>query len=281
MQVTQTIDQTRQACRALRPLALVPTMGALHEGHRQLLRRAKQVAEHVAVSIFVNPSQFAPHEDFNRYPRPMQQDLAICRDEGVALAFCPSVEQVYPDDQPKLQINVPDLARDLEAASRPDFFGGVCRIVAKLFGIFLPEVACFGMKDYQQMLVVEALARGLGLPTRIERCPTERDADGLACSSRNAYLSADDRQAALSLYQALQQAQRQIAAGQRDPAAVEQSLRDTMGRGGAAVDYAAVRDPDTLSEVAAIDRAVVLLVAGWVGSVRLIDNLLCEPAQMP
>ncbi len=281
MLVTHTIDQTRRACCALRPLALVPTMGALHEGHLTLIRRAKQIAEHVAVSLFVNPTQFAPHEDFDRYPRRLEDDLAACRAEGVAVAFCPTVEEMYPPGEPQLNVSVPELARDLEAAWRPGFFDGVCRVVAKLFGIFVPETACFGMKDYQQLLIVEALARGLGLPTQIERCPTVREPDGLACSSRNVYLSKMDRQAALSLCGALQEARSRLAGGIGDPNEIEPLMRERMTQSGVNVDYAVVRDPDTLEPLQRIDGAAVLLAAGTVAGVRLIDNHLFEPAQMP
>lgn len=277
MQITHTIKQTRDACGAMRPLALVPTLGALHEAHLALIDRAHELAEHVAVSIFVNPTQFGPNEDFESYPRPLERDLEMCREQNVDLVFAPPTEQIYPPQATELVIDVPSLAGILEGSRRPGHYLGVCRVVAKLFGIFEPQFACFGMKDYQQLLVVEAMAAGLCLPVHIERCPTVRDPDGLALSSRNAYLSANQRRQALSLHQALVEAHHLVADGETDPQIVEQAMARAMQAHQVEVEYAVVRHPRTLQAVDIINtvtQPVVCLVAGRVGAVGLIDNMV-------
>ena len=278
MEVTRSIEQTREARRRLGDrLALVPTMGALHEGHLSLVRRAREIADHVAVSIFVNPAQFAPHEDFDRYPRPIEEDLRLCEAEGVDLVFHPNVEEMYPPGEPETIVDVPALGGILEGAHRPGFFVGVCRVVAKLLAIVQPGVACFGAKDYQQLRVVEAMARGLCLPVRIEGCPIVREADGLACSSRNAYLSEDDRRHAVGLHKALREAERLIDDGQTDPAAVERAMEQAMRAHHFEVDYAVVRDAKTLAPVDLVNPSlepIVCLLAGRLGAVRLIDNMV-------
>ncbi len=275
MIVTHTIDETRQRRAALGTVALVPTMGALHAGHLSLVRRAKQLADHVAVSIFVNPTQFAPHEDFEKYPRPIESDLAKCRAEGVDLVFNPTVDELYPPAVGAIELSVPELAQTLEGEFRPHFFGGVCRVVAKLLNVVRPDVACFGQKDYQQLRVIEAMTAGLCLPIRIEPCPTVRDDDGLALSSRNAYLDDKQRKRGLSLSMALAEAERAIADGETDPDEVEGAMRRVMATHDVRVDYAAVRHSKTLKPLDLINLAlepVVCLVAAHVDRVRLIDN---------
>ena len=288
MEVVRSIERTREARRRLGDrLALVPTMGALHEGHLSLVRRAREVADRVAVSIFVNPTQFAPHEDFERYPRPIEEDLRLCEAEGVDLVFHPSAAEMYPAGEPETVVDVPALGDILEGAYRPGFFRGVCRVVAKLLGIVQPSVALFGMKDYQQLRVVEAMAAGLCLGVRVEGGPIIREADGLACSSRNAYLSADERRHAVGLYKALQEARRLIEDGQGDPAAVERAMEQAMRAHHFEVDYAVVRDAKTLRPVDLVNpdmEPVVCLLAGRlgrsvggkVGGVRLIDNMVLD-----
>ncbi|MHC4994732.1 MAG: pantoate--beta-alanine ligase [Planctomycetota bacterium] len=276
--MTQTIDETRHALTEMTGRqALVPTMGALHEGHLSLVRRARELADHVTVSIFVNPTQFGPKEDLARYPRPLERDLELLRDEGVGLVWLPGVDDVYPPEEHKVIVDVPALTTILEGAHRPGHFVGVCRVVAKLLGVFQPNIACFGLKDYQQLMVIQAMAEGLCLPVEIVPCELVRDEDGLALSSRNAYLSMEQRSNALSLYRALEGARRMIEAGEEDPRAVETLMRREMEIHGVEVDYAVVRYARTLAEMDSINpnlAPLVCLVAGRLGDIRLIDNTL-------
>lgn len=274
MQVCHTIDHCRAVRGSLGRLALVPTMGALHEGHLSLIRRARELADHVAVSIFVNPTQFAPHEDFDEYPRPIEDDLAKCETLNVELVFNPSVDELYPAGALDVTVDVPALGKILEGEHRPHFLGGVCRVVAKLLEIVRPDIACFGQKDYQQLKVIEAMVRGLCMPVMIEGCPTMREADGLAMSSRNVYLDADQRQRGLSLSEALDEARQAVEAGQRDPQVIQAMMTKIMLRRSVEVDYAVVRDAQTLLPLGPKlpQQPVVLLVAGRVDHVRLIDN---------
>ena len=241
MQVHEDIDDARRACAEHRNLGFVPTMGALHEGHLSLIRRARQLCDHVAVSIFVNPTQFGPEEAFDRYPRPRNHDLDLCRAEGVSLVFCPRPESMYPPSEPAAVVDVPALSGDLEGAHRPGHFAGVCVVVAKLFSIVQPQVAFFGQKDYQQWRVIEAMTSGLNLPVRIEACPTVREPDGLALSSRNAYLNPQQRPRALGLFRALTEAQQAIGRGQTDTKTVEQAMARTLSDHKLAIDYAVLR----------------------------------------
>jgi pantoate--beta-alanine ligase len=265
-------------------VGFVPTMGALHAGHLALVRAARKQCDTVFVSIFVNPTQFGPGEDYQHYPRTLEVDLEACRREGVDHVFTPSVDTMYPPDVPDAAIDVPDLTADLEGHHRPGHFPGVCRVVAKLLNIARPDVAYFGQKDYQQLKVIEALTRDLALPARIEPVPTVRESDGLALSSRNQYLTADQRPHALGLAKALQQARHLIEReGETDPAAVEQAMRDTLLAHHLSVDYATVRHPHTLRPLDIIEPAltdgVVALIAARLGEVRLIDNaILGRPA---
>ncbi|MBI1368881.1 MAG: pantoate--beta-alanine ligase [Planctomycetes bacterium] len=275
MLITHTIDETRDAVGTLGEVALVPTMGALHAGHMALVKRAKMLSKQVVVSIFVNPTQFGPHEDLARYPRPIERDLAMCRTAGVDLAFCPTVDVMYPADELEVTVDVPAMSAVLEGVARPGHFVGVCRVVAKLFSIVQPRTAVFGMKDYQQLKVIEAMTAGLCLPVRIEAAPTVREADGLALSSRNVYLTSEQRPAALSLSKALAEAETMIRDGVLDPASIESAMRMQMQAHHVAVDYAAVRSARTLAvlDVVNVELApVVCLVAGRVGTTRLIDN---------
>ena len=280
MQVHQTVPALRQARDAARaPVGFVPTMGALHEGHLALVRQARRQCETVIVSIFVNPTQFGPGEDYQAYPRMMEADLEACRREGVDLAFTPSVDAMYPPSVPDVAIDVPGLTSMLEGAHRPGHFAGVCRVVAKLLNMTRPEVAYFGQKDYQQLKVVEAMAADLALPCTISPVPIVRETDGLALSSRNQYLNKNDRPYAVGLSKALAQARHLIEQeGETDPQAVEQTMRDTLRAHHLEVDYAAVRHPHTLGEMDILEPAltdgVVALVAAKLGAVRLIDNAI-------
>src|SRR5436309_35011 len=197
MIVAHTVADCRRHRKELGRLALVPTMGALHAGHLSLIQHAKRHAPHVAVSIFVNPTQFGPTEDFSRYPRPLEADLAKCEAAGVELIFNPPPEEMYQPGVPDLVVDLPSLSGVLEGKHRPGHFKGVCQVVAKLFNVMQPTAACFGQKDFQQLRVIGAMVEALDMPIDIIPCPTLRDPDGLAMSSRNVYLSGDERQRAL------------------------------------------------------------------------------------
>ncbi len=280
MQVVKTVAELRAARSKLGRVAFVPTMGALHEGHLSLMRRAGELADHVAVSIFVNPAQFGPNEDLSRYPRPIEHDLERCEAEGVDLVFNPTPQVMYPPDELDVMVDVPGLTTILEGASRPGHFVGVCRVVAKLFNMVRPDVACFGRKDYQQLKVIEAMTRGLAMGIEIDACPTIREADGLAMSSRNVYLGADERKQALGLSRALREGVQLIADGVIEPETVEQAMAQAMAAHHVTVEYAVARHPQTLAELDVINASTegaVCLAAGKVGSVRLIDNMLVEP----
>jgi pantoate--beta-alanine ligase len=247
-------------------------MGALHQGHLALVREAGRRAEFVAVSIFVNPTQFGPHEDFARYPRELDADLAKLAPLGVDLVLAPEAQDMYPpgDDT---RVRVGAIAAPLEGAHRPGHFDGVATVVAKLFGIVGPCVAVFGRKDYQQLLVVRRMVRDLCLPVSIVAHPIVREPDGLAMSSRNAYLTADERARALSIVRGLDAAIRRFADGGRQARELEQLARDPIVRAGGSIDYVEARDPDTLEALAgAVGERAVLLVACRVGQTRLIDN---------
>jgi len=257
------------------PVVLVPTMGALHTGHAALLRAAAALAGpdgSVAVSIFVNPLQFGPGEDLDRYPRTLAEDLALCAAEGARLVFAPSAAQMYPDGRPEVTVDPGPAGRLLEGQFRPGFFGGVLTVVLKLFHLTRPDVAVFGQKDAQQLTLVRRMVRDTDLGIAIEAVPTARDPDGLAISSRNRYLSAADRSAALALPAALRAGQTQAAAG---PAAVLAAARDVLAAQPAlAVDYLELVDPGPFTPVPpAYAGPAVLAVAARAGTTRLIDNV--------
>jgi pantoate--beta-alanine ligase len=261
-------------------------MGALHEGHASLIRAAKVLADDVVVSIFVNPTQFGPGEDFERYPRPLDRDLALCTQAGASGVFHPSPGEMYPGlAAGACLVTIPALAGILEGAVRPTHFQGVCRVVAKLLNIIQPDVACFGRKDYQQLKIIEAMVADLNMPVRIVGLPTVREADGLARSSRNVYLSAEQRPHAIALYQALSAARELVEQeGETDPAAVEAAMHAALaGQHVNAIDYAVVRHPQTLAPVDCIEPqitgGVVALIACRFGSVRLIDNMVLAGAE--
>lgn len=257
-----------------RVIGLVPTMGSLHEGHLSLIRLAKENCDLVVVSIFVNPTQFAPNEDYDAYPRQEQADLALCQGEGADAVYLPRPADMYADDA-SVWVTETQLSRTLEGAERPTHFRGVCTVVAKLFNIVQPDVAVFGQKDFQQVAVIRRMVRDLNFPIRIIRAPIVRDPDGLAKSSRNAYLDPDARAAALSLSQALRDAQAAVAAGERDAARVEAAARATTAAAGWLPDYAKVIDAETLMPIQTIlPGASALLLACRRGGLRLIDNTL-------
>lgn len=276
MQTVTTIREMQEIVRAARrgsgTIGLVPTMGALHEGHLSLVRTARARCTHVIATIFVNPLQFGPNEDFSRYPRTFERDVELLTSEGVDWLFAPSAEEMYPQGA-QTTVDVPELGARLDGASRPGHFRGVATVVSKLFHITQPDLAFFGQKDAAQVAVLRRMVRDLNFPLEMVVCPTVREADGLALSSRNRYLSEEERSRALVLSRALRKAEALAEMG--TPA----TLRDAMlsefeGTDGVRVDYVTVVDPDTLLDVSDLSRGALLAVAAWVGSTRLIDNLL-------
>ena len=257
-------------------IGFVPTMGALHDGHRSLIRAARLQCDALVVSIFVNPTQFSPTEDLTKYPRPIAKDRALCREEGVDVCFEPTVRVMYPEDFQTV-VTVPALARRWEGAARPHHFAGVATVVTKLFGMVRPHLALFGQKDYQQAALVRQLVKDLNLGVEIQVRPTVREQDGLAMSSRNVYLSADERRIASLLSQALQAGKQMILGGMNDVAAVERIMRQTIEQAPTVhVEYLAVCDPDNLEPLPVISARAVLLGTVKIRSIRLIDNLLVK-----
>src|SRR3954471_6176707 len=279
MTVTKTIAECRAERDKLGRLALVPTMGALHQGHLSLIDFAKNSAPFTAVSIFVNPTQFGPREDFNKYPRPLESDLEKCDRLGVNLVFNPSAEEMYPAELSPMIVDLPQLSETLEGKHRPGHFRGVCQVVAKLFNILTPQVACFGQKDFQQLRGLKAMVEALDWPMEIAGCPTIREADGLAMSSRNMYLSADERERARAIPRALMIANSEVEEGERRTnrliATMQNILLDVghLGRIPVSIDYVAAVDPITLKHVETIAGPTVLAIAARVGNTRLIDNV--------
>jgi pantoate--beta-alanine ligase len=276
--VVTTIAEVRGAVAAARARGLrigfVPTMGALHEGHAALLRAAKAASDFVVVSIFVNPTQFGPKEDFAKYPRTLEADRKLCADAGADLIFAPAVEEMYPANSLTF-VEVGKLGDHLCGASRPGHFRGVCTVVLKLFNIVRPDAAHFGAKDYQQARVLSQMVRDLNVPVEMRVEPTVREPDGLALSSRNRYLTPAERAVAPRIYQALQAVRAKARAGETDAAELEAALRaDLEAIPGARVDYASVVGAEALQPLAALDRPAVAAVAVFLGATRLIDNLL-------
>jgi pantoate--beta-alanine ligase len=254
---------------------LVPTMGFFHEGHLSLMRRARAETDWVAVSLYVNPTQFGPGEDFARYPRDFEKDCELACAEGVDVMFAPAASLYAPDSA--TFINVERLSRVLCGASRPGHFSGVATVVAKLFNISKPHRAYFGMKDFQQVRVIETMVRDLNFDLEIVRCPIVREPDGLAMSSRNSYLSPQERRAATVLHRSLLVSERLINKGERDPQSIILRVSDSIAAEPLAhIDYVAAVSPETLEPVARIEDAILLAIAVRFGRARLIDNLLIE-----
>lgn len=265
-----------QARAAGKSVGLVPTMGALHEGHLSLMRRARAENGFVVTSIFVNPTQFDPGEDYAKYPRQLEEDLALCGQAGVDAVFAPSVEELYPRDF-GLFIDPWPVAQPLEGIARPGHFRGVATVVAKLFNIVEPDRAYFGRKDAQQLAVIRQLVRDFDFGVEIVDCPTVREADGLAVSSRNACLSPKERQAAAGLYQALQAGQQLAAKGERRATAIAAAMAEQIVEEPLAeLDYAAVVDPETFEDLEDLDRPALAALAVRIGKTRLIDNAMVE-----
>ena len=282
MQIIRSIAELRKARRDLAgTLSLVPTMGALHEGHLTLVRGGRRRADQVAATIFVNPLQFGAGEDLGRYPRQEEQDLALLEAEGCDLVWLPTPEQLYPAGF-ATSVTVSGVSERWDGAARPGHFAGVATVVAKLLVAVAPTHALFGEKDFQQLAVIRRMATDLGLPVEILGVPTVRDADGLALSSRNAYLSADERVRALALPRALGAAAARIAAGEPVAASLAEARAAVIGGGFGSVDYLALVDADSLEPLEQAGRDMRLIAAATIGSTRLIDNMaVSSPQQQP
>lgn len=264
----------RELQRAGKTVGLIPTMGALHEGHLSLVRRAKSECEVAVATIFVNPTQFAPNEDFSKYPRTLDADLQLLASADCDLVFVPSREEMYPPDASTF-IEPPQVAQPLEGVFRPAHFRGVATVVLKLFNIIPADKAYFGQKDFQQALVIQHMAADLNLPVQVVVCPIIREADGLAMSSRNRYLSSSERGQALALSRALHLVQEQASRGVRDASVLKGQMEEVLESAGIErVDYATIADQKTLAEVTLLDSPAVALIAAFVGTTRLIDNCL-------
>jgi len=278
--ISTTIEETRRAIIAARAagkrVGLVPTMGALHAGHVSLIRAARAENEFVAVSIFVNPTQFGPKEDLSRYPRPFETDVRICSEESVDLIFHPTPEIMYPPSFVTF-VEVQELQNVLCGASRPGHFRGVTTVVLKLFNILNPDSAYFGQKDAQQARILMQMVRDLNVPVEMKICPIVREQDGLALSSRNVYLDAEQRKNATVLYRTLQMVQARIEAGERD---AESLIRDARAlieaTSGSRIDYLAIVDFDRLQPLIRIEGKVLIALAVYFGSTRLIDNVILD-----
>lgn len=260
--------------RAGERVALVPTMGNLHAGHADLVRKARDSAQRVVVSIFVNPLQFGPNEDFAQYPRTPQEDATLLQGLGVDVLFAPEVQDMYPHGQSTTtRVQVPELSNILCGEFRPGHFDGVATVVTKLLNLAQPDIALFGQKDFQQLTIIRRAVADLCMPMSIVGVPTVREADGLAMSSRNRYLTAADRAAAPRIYAELTRARDAIAAGERNYTRLEQAGRAALEQGGFKPDYFAIRDAATLQSPGADSRELVVLTAARIGKARLIDNI--------
>ena len=275
MRTIQTLAELRLLRASMHgKFGLVPTMGALHAGHGSLIERARRECDHVGVSIFVNPAQFGPGEDLARYPRPLDKDLQMLEQLGVDVAWTPTHESMYPAGF-QTWITVEEVGDPLEGKCRPGHFRGVATVVAKLFNAFMPDRAYFGQKDAQQLAVLRRMSQDLDFPVEIVACPTVREQDGLAMSSRNAYLSSAERQSATVLYRALLEAKRKYEAGERDAETLRAVMRSVVRSEPLAYEqYVSAADPETFCELQKIDGSVLLSLAVRIGKARLIDNIL-------
>lgn len=285
MSIVKTIKSVRAAVKAARKkgrtIGLVPTMGALHQGHISLIDRSVRRGDFVVVSIFVNPTQFGPKEDLSKYPRPLRADLKICKEHGVNVVFVPSVKEMYGSDTVTI-VNVERLSEPLCGRFRPGHFRGVATVCAKLFNIIGPDFAYFGQKDAQQLVIVKRMVADLNIPVKIIGCPTAREADGLALSSRNQYLSHQQRKDATCIYRSLRAAREMIRSGVTSPKTITARMRriinavDTLK----GVDYVSIVDAETLEDVRRIDGKVLIAVAARFGAARLIDNITVDAGKL-
>lgn len=283
MEISDTIVEVRdyigRARSEGRTIGLVPTMGALHEGHLSLVRRCLAECDCTVVSIFVNPTQFGPGEDFESYPRSFEADCDACGALGVDLIFAPSEQELYAAE-PLTWIQVDRISDHLCGRSRVGFFRGICTVVAKLFHIVQPDTAYFGEKDAQQLAVITRMVRDLNMPIDIRGCPIVREADGLAMSSRNQYLDPEQRRQAVCLYQSLEHAREQVEAGQVDSSVLIQAIRSVIEKQPQArVDYISIVDRDLMQPIETVDRPARIALAVEIGPARLIDNLTVEPPE--
>ena len=280
MRAVHTVKEIREALEAVREpdkaIGLIPTMGALHTGHEKLMETARRECGLVVVTIFVNPLQFGPSEDYARYPRPLQADVELCRRHGVDFVFAPAVEEMYP--QPQLTFTeVTRVSDRLCGSYRPGHFRAVATVVLKLFNIVQPHRAYFGEKDMQQLAVIRRMTADLNLPVAIVRVPTVREPDGLAVSSRNGYLDPEQRKVAPLLYRALQEAEKQIRSGEQDAAKIRAAALRVLGQAPLVrVEYLEVVDPDEMQPVSSVTPPVHVAGAAWLGATRLIDNVFVE-----
>jgi len=282
MQVTKTISEirawVRQTQAAGRTVGFVPTMGALHVGHVSLVEAAAERCDAVVVSIFVNPTQFGPGEDFNKYPRPFRKDLELCEKHGVGAVFAPSPAEMYPREN-LTWVNVEKLTEGLCGRSRPGHFRGVATVCAKLFNIVCPDLAFFGQKDAQQVAVIRRMVADLNLPLEIVVCPTVREPDGLAVSSRNQYLSPQERKDAAVLYRSLQKGAELIRAGETRGARITDEMCGVLRQVPALrIEYVSIVDAENLQELEQVRGRVLIALAGRLGSTRLIDNIVVDTA---
>jgi pantoate--beta-alanine ligase len=282
MRTVRAVSELRQELAPLRrdglTIGLVPTMGALHDGHLSLISRAREQCDRVVVSLFVNPAQFNEDTDLERYPRREREDAQLAAAAGADVLFAPSVEEVYPPGF-ATSVEVLGVSERLEGEARgSEHFRGVATVVTKLLCMAMPDVAYFGQKDAQQLLIIRRLARDLNLPVRIEALPTVREADGLAMSSRNALLGPDERRRALALPAALAAADEAAASGERSAERLIAAARDAMRPFGVEPEYVALVDPDSFEPIASVDRLALLVLAARVGEVRLIDNAILQPS---
>lgn len=278
MQTCQRVSDLRaqldQERRAGKRIALVATMGNLHEGHMQLIRLAKTLADVVVASIFVNPLQFGLNEDWEQYPRTLEHDSAMLAAEGCHLLFCPSEIDMYPNGmETQTKVEVPTMTNILCGASRPGHFLGVTTVVAKLLNMAQPDTAIFGIKDYQQLTVIRRMVEDLCIPVQVVAAPIARAEDGLALSSRNSYLTPEERQRAVALYQALCEARDAVRTGNRDYLAIETTAQQQLAQAGMRPDYFSIRQAKTLEPATTADTDLVLLGAVYLGKTRLIDNV--------
>ncbi len=278
MQIITTISEMRSLAESLRKqgrtIGFVPTMGFLHAGHLSLLRRARQECDTVVVSIFVNPTQFGPNEDFERYPRDEKGDRGKCESVGVDILFTPTAAEMYPD-KPTVFVTVDGISDILEGAIRPGHFRGVATVVAKLFHIVKPHKAFFGQKDYQQCAVIKRMVKGLNIDVEIVALPTVREQDGLAMSSRNSYLNSDERRASAVIYRALTSAERLARAGAKDPGKLKNTMQAVLREEpGIEIDYIEIADPESFTPLPSLVKAFVILIAARIGRTRLIDNIV-------
>ena len=276
LRIVRTIAEFRKYLKEWRlkeeTIGFVPTMGYLHEGHLSLIRRAGELADHTVASVFVNPRQFGPNEDYAVYPREEIRDAHLLDEAGCQILFAPSVEEMYPDGG-VTKVSVPEIGDILEGHYRPGFFTGVATVVTKLLLQSLPDVAGFGEKDYQQLMVIKRMVKDLDIPVRIEGAPTGREEDGLAMSSRNTYLTLQERKVAPVLYQTISTVGHKFRAGERPPELIQWAKQQLTDAGFDKVDYLEIRDAEDLAPVYDANRPARVLVAAWLGKPRLIDNV--------